>query len=326
MNYDENIQQIFQRLGKSIIQYSILGKGEASIVYKVETSEGIFALKTALYPERKKKILREAEIRNFFIEKGINCIPTPVYSDEALFPNGAVIYEFVPGIKPDFNDIKLIKQFAQITSRVHQIDYKLIEDGYSNLLKLYNFLEKTVEKIIGKFPHLMNQSIISAYEIGVKEFKELMSKEKDQEMIGINAHLHGDLSDNFVVDSQKKIWLLDWENSEYGDIVDEVCWFLSVNDFSFEKRAIFFQEYQQSFSLAQKINFEDLFSLYAASNAILNICWGVDQLDMNIKQKLEPERKLRDLAITAKEWEQYFSKEASSLIIKGINYLTNEIS
>lgn len=326
MILEENIHQIFQKIGVSVLCYSILGKGEASIVYKVETNEEIFALKTALYPERKKKVLREAEIRNFFIDNGITCIPPPIFSDDSIFPNGAVIYKFIQGDKPDFNDNELIKQFAQITSRIHQIKFEIIDDGYSNLLKLYNLLEKTVNNIISKFPHLMNQSIISAYEIGVKEFKKIITKEKNQEMIGINAHLHGDLSDNFIVDSQKKIWLLDWENSEYGDIVDEISWFLYVNEFSLKQRAIFIQEYQQEFSLAKKINFENLYLLYAASNAIFNICWGIDQLDMNIKQKLEPERKLRDLAITAKEWKQFFSKKAASLMIEGIAKLTKEIS
>ncbi|NHJ05252.1 MAG: aminoglycoside phosphotransferase family protein [Candidatus Heimdallarchaeota archaeon] len=320
-----NIHQIFQRIGKSVLNYSILGKGEASIVYKVETDKGIFALKTALYPERKKKVLREAEIRNFFIENGINCIPPPIFSDDSLFPNGAVIYEFVAGSKPDFNDFDLIKQFAQITGKIHQIDYELIDYGFSNIEKLSSFLEQTIKKIITNFPHLMNQSIISAFKIGTEEFKALLPPEKERVMIGINAHLHGDLSDNFIVDSNDKIWLLDWENSEYGDIVDEISWFLSVNDFSLEKRAIFFQEYQLSFPEAKKVNFEDLYSLYAASNTIFNICWGLDQLDMNIKQKLEPERKLRDLAITATEWEQFFSKEASSLMIEGIDLLTKEI-
>jgi thiamine kinase-like enzyme len=172
----------------------------------------------------------------------------------------------------------------------------------------------------------MNSSIKSGYELGLIEFKEMLPKKSKQKFIGINARLHGDLSDNFIIDSKNKIWLLDWENSEYGDIIDELCWLLSCNDFSLDQRKIFFQEYQQHFPESEDIKFEDLYLLYYSSNLIFNICWGIDQLDMNIKQKLEPERKLRDLAKTANGWKESFSQKASSLMIKGIEKLTQKLS
>ena len=170
---EEKIHQIFQKMDLSILNTSLLGKGEASVVYKITTNKGIYALKTALYPKRKKKVLREAEIRKFFIEKGMTCIPHPILADDTIFQNGAVIYEFIEGNKPNFSDIEIIKQFAQITSMIHQIEYEIIEDGFSNIKKLYSSLEKITNKITTSFPHLMNQLIESAFNLGIKEFNEM---------------------------------------------------------------------------------------------------------------------------------------------------------
>ena len=58
---------------------------------------------------------------------------------------------------------------------------------------------------------------------------------------------------------------------------------------------------------------------------MFNICWGIDQLYTNIKENLEPERKLRDLAESANNWKSYYSNTATSLITKGINTLKESL-
>ncbi|NHJ85438.1 MAG: aminoglycoside phosphotransferase family protein [Asgard group archaeon] len=325
MKPEDSIHQLFQKIGQTVANYSFLGKGEASNVYKVTTDKGVFAVKTALYPERKKKIINEANIRSFFIENGLDCIPPPIYSDESIFPYGAVIYDFVEGTKPSSFSNDNIKQFARIISKIHQINYEVIEHGYTNIEKLFTFFKETINKISTKYTHLVNTKIKSAFELAILEFEDMLPKESDYNSIAINAQLHGDLSDNFVIDSNDKVWLLDGENSEFGDIADEICWFFSVTDISEEQRAIFVEEYQTQFPVTKGINFERLFTLYFASNIVLNICWGIDQLDMNIRQKLEPERKLRDLKISANEWGIVLSKKAYSLINDGINQLISNL-
>jgi len=323
---NENIHLIFQKIGCDVLENSFLGKGEASIVLKVKTKNGTYALKTALYPERKKKILQEAEIRKYFINEGLNFIPSPRYSDELFFPNGAVIYDYVEGKKPNFNDHETIKQFALIVGKIHAIDFEIINDGSSIIENLYTSLEQIIHKITNTYPHLMNDSILAAFEYALNEYTQMINRERDKFTIGIKARLHGDLSDNFIIDSSNKIWLLDWENSEYGDVSDELCWFLFVNKISKKNIEIFFQEYKKNFNPAKKINFIDIYPLYFAITPVYNICFGISQLDMNIKQKLEPERKLRDLVISAKNWKQFFSSKTSSLIIEGIDSLTQKIS
>jgi thiamine kinase-like enzyme len=318
---DKKIHELFKKAGKSVRNSSFLGKGEASTVLKIITNKGTYALKTALYPKRKKKILKEAQIRTFFIEKGLTCVPRPVYSDEEIFVNGAVIYEFVEGSKPDFSNINNLKQFARITSEIHKVEFEIIEDGYNQILKLYKFLEQTTNKIMAKYSHLMNPMIESAFENALKEYNQKINEKSDAFTIGINAQLHGDLSDNFVIDNQNKIWLLDWENSEYGDIAEELLWFLFCNGIKQEDREKFFNEYQKWFIPARKIKFESISEFYYSVTPVFNICWGIDQLDMNIKQNLEPERKLRDLAKSAKNWKEFYSNATSSSIINGIKTL-----
>ncbi|MCK5159838.1 MAG: aminoglycoside phosphotransferase family protein [Candidatus Heimdallarchaeota archaeon] len=318
---DKRVHQIFEKIGQSVWSSSFLGKGEASTVLKVCTDKGTYALKTALYPERKEKILKEAKFRTFFLENGVSCVPRPVHSDTEIFPNGAVIYEYAEGSKLEVINKSNLKQFARIISEIHRIDYEIIDDGFSQIQKLWQFLDKTTTKIRTKYSHLMNSSIESAFEMALIEFTQKISEKGNVNTIGMNAQLHGDLSDNFVIDEQDKIWLLDWENSEYGDVAEELCWFLYVNKIQPDDRLKFYQEYQKWFIPAKKIKFEEIEEFYYAATPVFNICWGIDQLNTNIKENLEPERKLRDLAKSAKNWKSFYSDTTTSLIIKGINAL-----
>ncbi|MHA1111825.1 MAG: aminoglycoside phosphotransferase family protein [Promethearchaeota archaeon] len=323
---EQNIHQIFGMIGKSVLETSFLGKGEASTVLKISTNDGIYALKTAQYPERKEKVLNEAEFRHYFIDHGISCVPAPVYSDSEIFPNGAVIYEFVDGIKPDFTNFENLKQMAHILSQIHQIEYDIIDDGFHQIMKLYKLMEKTIHKIKTEFPHLVNDSITSAFTNALNEYNQILKSSKEIFTTGIDAHLHGDLSDNFVIAQNGKIWLLDWENSEYGDIVDELCWFLYANNVSHEDRANFFREYQHHFKYTQQIDFEEISRLYFASTPVLDICWGMDQMGTKLDQNLEPPgRKLNDLAISAREWSRFYSDSTSSLIVNGIEELKQSL-
>ncbi|TFG21450.1 MAG: hypothetical protein EU530_00410 [Promethearchaeota archaeon] len=253
-------------------------------------------------------------------------LPAPVYSDSEIFPNGAVIYEFVDGTKPDFTNFENIKQMARILSQIHQIDYEIVDDGFSQIMKLYHFLEKIIQKICLKYSHLVNVSIKSAFMSALEEYKQFLNGSMNIYTTGINTHLHGDLSDNFVIDQNEKIWLLDWENSEYGDLMEELCWFLYTNDFSPENRANFFQEYQTHFFFTQQIDFEKISRLYDMSTPVFNICWGIDQMATHLDPNLEsPVRKLNDLAISASNWSKLYSYSTSALIFKGIKELNKSL-
>ncbi|MHA1442476.1 MAG: aminoglycoside phosphotransferase family protein [Candidatus Heimdallarchaeota archaeon] len=323
---EEKIQLLFQKIGQNVQSSSFLGKGEASVVMKVESDKGTYALKTALYPKRKDKVLREAQFRTFFIEKGLSFIPRPIHVDTEIFPNGAVIYEYADGSKPESISKETLIQFGQIIGEIHKIDFEIINDGYTQIQNTLQFLDKTIKSIKTRYPHLLNPLIDEAFAKAIDEYKKMISDKKELFTIGINAQLHGDLSDNYVVDNNGKIWLLDWENSERGDVLEELYWFLYVNNVKPENHSAFFKEYQRTFTPAQEINIEDLTDFYFAVTPVFNICWGIDQLDMNIKQNLEPERKLRDLADSAQNWIKFYSDTTTSLIIKGIETLKLKLS
>jgi thiamine kinase-like enzyme len=320
------VKQLFQEINRDVINYSFLGKGEASIVYKVLTDKATYVLKTALYPERKNKVIKESEIRSSFINKGLDSIPSPIFTDDKIFSNGAVIYEYIEGFKPNFNDLNNVKEIARIISQIHQIDYKIVLDGFSMLKNLASSLELTTLRVVDRIPQLFNNKINAAFELGKNELFKKIQKYENFDFIGIIAKLHGDLSDNFLIDNNNKIWLIDWENSEYGDVLEEIFWFLSVNELSEEKRNIFYEEYKKNFLLSENIKFEKFNDIYSSANAIFNICWGIDQLEINIKQNLEPQRKIRDLRETCKSWKKCFSEEAVLLINEGIDFLSKKVN
>lgn len=324
MNFNKEIYQLLEKIGKNVLEILFLGKGEASIVYKVTTDDKIVVLKTALYPERKNKVLREVNIRKDFINKGINCIPPPLYVDETIFRNGAVIYEYIEGTKPIFRDENLIRQMADNVADIHQKKYELISDGLQNVEKLYSSLDQTINMIKTKYLNLLSPSIELAMNQALVELQDKVQENKTLSTAGINALLHGDLTDNFILDKRNKIWLIDWENSEYGDVIGELSYFsrINLNEWG---RSIFYNEYQKAFPLTKNIQFEELFTIYDPFFAVFDICWGIDQLDMNLRQNLEPERKIKDLLITAKEWETFFEEQTSKALKEGIESLFTKI-
>jgi thiamine kinase-like enzyme len=293
---------------------------------KIVTNGGIFSLKVALYPKRKKKVLNEIRIRDFFITHGLSCIPAPIYSESEIFPYGAAIYEYVDGSPPDFKNFDVIKQLARLLADVHKIEYKIVDEGYTQIQKIYECLGKATERITDLYPHLLNNSIISAFSRALEEFSINVEKNQTSMPVGINAQLHGDLSNNFIIDSNKKIWLIDWENSEFGDIADEICWLFYVNDFTPDSQMLFFHEYQKSFEVSQQIRFKDITKVYFASYPVFDICWGIDQMATQIEHNLEsPVRKLKDLETSAKEWSRFYSNPTSSLILDGIKDLKHSL-
>ena len=313
---------IFNELGEVIKNISFLGRGEASAVFKITTNTSIYALKTALYPERTQKILNEAKIRNKFIDKGVQCVPAPRYIDKKFFKNGAVIFDFAEGVHSDYQDESTIKKMAHNLADIHNVEYEIIPDGFKQMKKNYNFLKKTMNHIETDYPHLMNPIISKAFSLAQKEYETLIDNNKELFPFGISGILHGDLGGHFITDPQGKIWLVDWENSEYGDIVEEISTFVFYSDMTEDMRKIFFNEYKLHFPPASDLDMEKLGYFYNFPIPAFNVCWGLDQLDTNLIHKLEPERKLLDVNTSAKNWKKHFTEKTANLIEEGINELT----
>ncbi|MFW9852820.1 MAG: aminoglycoside phosphotransferase family protein, partial [Candidatus Thorarchaeota archaeon] len=318
----EPTSRIFEKLGEIIQDISFLGRGEASAVFKITTNNTVYALKTALYPERTQKILNEAKIRKKFIDEGVKCVPAPRYIDKEFFKNGAVIFDFAEGVHSDYQDESTIKKMAHNLADIHNVEYEIILDGFRQMKKNYNFLKKTMNHIETDYPHLMNPTISKAFSLAQKEYETLIDNNRELFPFGISGILHGDLGGHFITDPQGKIWLVDWENSEYGDIVEEISTFVFYSDMSEAMRKVFFNEYKTHFPPASDLDLEKLKYFYIFPMPAFNICWGLDQLNTNLVHKLEPERKLVDVNTSALNWKKYFSKATASLIQEGISELT----
>ena len=313
---------LFKELGEEITNISFLGRGEASAVFKITTNNAIYALKTALYPERTQKILNETKIRQKFIDKGVKCVPAPRYVDQEFFENGAVVFDFAEGVHSGYEDETTIKKMARNLADIHNVEYKIITNGFKQMKKNYNFLKKTMNHIETDYPHLMNPSISEAFSLAQEEYKTLIDDNKELFPFGISGILHGDLEGHFITDPQGKLWLVDWENSEYGDIIEEICTFVFYSEMGEVLRKVFFKEYKTQFPAASDLDLEELSYFYAFPIPAYNVCWGMDQLDTNLVYKLEPERKLVDVNTSAKNWKKYFTETTATLIEEGVNELT----
>ncbi len=318
----EPVLKIFEKLGEVIEDISFLGRGEASAVFKITTNNTLYALKTALYPERTQKILNEAKIRREFIDKGVQCVPAPRYVDQEFFKNGAIVFDFAEGIHSDYQDETTVKKMARNLADIHNVEFDIIHDGLEQMKKNHQALKKTMNHIETDYPHLMNPSISKAFSLALDEYETLIIDSKDLLPFGISGILHGDIGGHFITDPHGKVWLVDWENSEYGDIIEEICTFVFYSGMGEDLREIFFKEYKTCFPPAATLDLNQLGYYYIFPMPAFNICFGMDQLNTNLIHNLEPERKLQDVNASARNWKKYFTKSIAALIQEGVNELT----
>ncbi|MFX0093144.1 MAG: hypothetical protein ACFFBD_15410, partial [Candidatus Hodarchaeota archaeon] len=132
---ENKIEKLFAQLELPVKNISFINKGVGSQFYKIVTSDNVYGIKIAMYPERSKKVKKEAMIRQELIDKGLQFIPKPVCLDEKLFTNSAVIYEFIEGEPPDFSNKIYLAILAEELAELHTIDIKIISDGFSLVLK-----------------------------------------------------------------------------------------------------------------------------------------------------------------------------------------------
>ncbi|MHA1156645.1 MAG: aminoglycoside phosphotransferase family protein [Candidatus Heimdallarchaeota archaeon] len=317
---------LFNTLDKEIKQISFIGKGEGSVVYKIETLEKKYCLKTALFPERTKKILNEAKIRQDFIDKGLTFVPSPIFTDQKYFKNGAVIYDYIEGTPTIFDSKNTLSQLARYLAEIHKLDFKIIPKGIDQIWNNYFFLEQTIKSIQSRYAHLLNENINQAFTNVLNEYKPQITKNLELFPFGISSILHGDVGSNCITDTEGKLWLIDWENSEYGDIVEEVCFFVMNNDIEEDLQDFFYQEYQKHFQPSNKLNFKKMGEFYMKTVPIFNLCWGIDQLNKNLIYKIEPERKLKDIMSSARNWNLFFSESTSLMIVQGVKEMTAKLS
>ena len=322
---EKRTTQLLKEHNERIMNIEFLGRGEASAVFKIVTEKTIYALKTALYPERTQKILNEAKIRTKFIDKGVECVPAANFTDQEYFKNGAVIFDYAEGEHSDYHDEATIKKIARNLASIHSVEYDVIQDGFKQMKKNHQFLRKTMNHIETDYPNLLNDKISKAFSFALDEYETIINENKDLFPFGLSGIMHGDLGGHFITDTNGKVWLVDWENSEYGDLIEEVCTFIFESDINTDMRDVFFKEYKAHFTPASGLNFEEIGYFYIFPIPAYNVCWGIDQLNTNLFYKLEPERKLFDIRKSAENWKRFFTESTSLLILEGVLELTDKL-
>jgi thiamine kinase-like enzyme len=255
----------------------------------------------------------------------LECVPPPFHVDHEFFEHGAVIYEFIEGSTSKLDSPEEIVQMARYVAKIHTIDYQIIPDGFEQAMQNYLTLKKTMNHIESDYPHIMNPTISEAFKQALGEYRGVIHDNKDLFPFGIRGIIHGDLFNNYITDPQGKLWLIDWENSEYWDILDEVCTFIIDDIFSDSTRGLFIREYKKEFPPVEPLNLEDIGFHYTRVMPAFNVCFGMDQMASNLQYKLDPERKLRDVIQSGRNWGKYFTKSTSELIQDGIRELTEKL-
>jgi len=259
------------------------------------------------------------------LHQGLKFLTPALHIDQEFLTNGAVIYKYIKGKMAVFNDKSVLTQMARYLAEIHNLNYKINPNGFQHIMSFFQSLDDTIQSIQNRYSNLLNDSIQSAFTAALEEYHTLIQDNRDIFTHGISSILHGDLSNNFILDPHGKLWLIDWENSEYGDCIEEISCFVFDNDLDGESQEFFFNKYQKHFSPALGLNLEKIAPFYVMVVPVFNICWGIDQLSTNLQYKLEPERKLRDLELSAQNWKKFFTDSTSELMIEGISKLKSHL-
>jgi thiamine kinase-like enzyme len=317
---EKKIQKLFEKKGIQVTNIEYIGTGINSSVYLIYGNR-MYGLKLAKFPERRNKVLNEIKIREEFKNKGIECIPDTYFSDTEIFPDSAVVYQFIEGKQPNFDDKQILRQFATILGSIHGLELNIIKNGYDLILKNFNSLVELEKRSKSKYNHLINIQFTDAIHKAITEIAAFIGKRKKYFGVGLVGQLHGDLSDNFLLDANGKIWLIDWENSENGDVLEEICFFsnINLNEESFD---YFIRQYRQALPAAQTIDFRIVYETYTCMYPLFYIFWNIDFINTYLKNDIPISEKVDDLNKATNMCGKYLSKSTALELQEAVSRLT----
>ena len=314
------IERFFTEKKIEVRRVDAVGSGAGSRVYRADTNRGVYAVKTALYPERRERVIREFGIRKQIIELGIGFAPRPFWTDIEIFPNGASVFEYIEGKKlvaDGKTDNTTLSGIAQMLSRLHPLDLKIMADGFSMALQLLNRTRTLVDKTVSNNPRLMNDELRTGLYRALDEVDEKLYGYRGTFSIGLSGRCHDDVAGNIVVGNDGKLWLVDWENSCVEDTIEEVVCVSSSLRLSSGQAQFLFREYQNLFPAASEINFSAMSRAYLLPEPICNICYSIDFLDVNLRHNLDPDRCVDELVRVALSAKDSMSGATSELLTRG---------
>lgn len=234
------------------------------------------ALKVALHPSRSERVKREFRARKRAVEAGLDFVPEPLFVDDENFPDVAVATKFVEGRFPDDFNRDASRQLAACLARTHEVKFQPVADWRVLLNAHFNALESLVRRI-GKRPWgnpVLTGGFTSAFREAKREaFARADLAGKAPGFVGLT---HGDVSDNFLVDSVGKLWLVDWENSRVDDVVEEVVLVAIELGLAGAAERHFFEQYVRANPPVEAVDLRAARSAYDASVPLYLLCWDLE--------------------------------------------------
>jgi len=319
--YDKVKSLFSNNYGLDVMDIQPLGQGVGSVVLKINTLEKDFAIKICMYPERTEKVIGEFSMRNKMINLGLDFVPKSLWIDRNIFENGAVIFDYIDGISPDFTKKQNLYKLAQVLSKIHIHNLKRIPDGYQVFQDHFKYFKGLVLKISTKYDHIVNVDIKKGMKLALSELNQSFTAKRSKFTHGLIGLCHDDVASNCIIDPKEKIWLVDWENSCVEDIVEEIVYTTFDLDLNKTLKTYFIDSYQESFPQSKNINFLEIGEIYLEMVPIFNICWGIDFLDVNLRRNLQPEFYVNEIKKSVKGLKHKFSPETYKYFERGIRNL-----
>lgn len=315
VDIESQIIDLFKQYDIKVNSIRLVNEGINSRCYRVE-GDRIYALKVSKFPERKKKVLKEVEIRSEMCEFGFDFIPPHYFTDTEIFPNSAVAYEYIEGDLPNFEDPNIIDQFALIISQVHSHNLEEM-NGLDMVNTVYESLLNHENKMMEIFDYLVSDELRKALIEARKYIRVIIDQNQQHLSRGLISRTHGDLSDNFIADQNGKIWLIDWESSEINDTLEDILFFVFIN-LNKEQYRTFTDAYKRYLPQANNINIDARKLVHDTMTPIFYIYWNLDFIHTYLKNDLDIKPKIEDLISAAEMAKDYFPKQIADSIINSV--------
>jgi thiamine kinase-like enzyme len=194
---------------------------------------------------------------------------------------------------------------------------KIHPDGFLEAVKNFQSLKKLVNESIDKYNYLINKELKQSLIRALEELRVIFVKRKRYFTKGLTSRLHGDLSDNFILDEKGKLWLIDWENSIVDDTIEEIFFFMYIN-LKKEQEEVFINHYKLAFGPAKNIDFLNIKDAYMSLYPLYYICWNLNFIDTYLKNDIDVNDKYDALIEAGKLSEKFLSKELTNSILSAI--------
>lgn len=268
----EEIKKIFFKNLKIKVQLiRKLGKGASNVNYLVKTNEGKYVFRINANPRRPEK--SEKEFNSLKKIKKLGICPKPVFLGKDF-----IILNYIEGkdiIGKKLNS-RFLKELARLVAKIHS---QKTEDLPDETTQLNNSELAEWLKYLNK--NLKNKKLLKIIQ---ESKKQLQEKHKNlNKFPKIRVIAHGDICEQNILETQKGLALIDFEDLGLKDPADEIAKiFVDFKEpFTNKQKSIFLKEYlkfRKDNTIIQRIE------LYEPIIIFMVFVWSIDYV-LRIKNR-----------------------------------------